>query len=188
MPNFRRNWLPGGTFFFTVVTAGRAPLFGDDRARALLGTCLRQERAARPFDVDAIVLLHDHLHALWTLPPGDFDFSKRWSSIKSRFTREWLAGGGAEQAVPPGQHLQERRGVWQARFFEHTIRDEDDLIQHADYIHFNPVKHDLADCPRDWPWSSFRRFVRLGDYPIDWACSQSGQTPQFDRIDIDLIE
>ena len=188
MPNYRRNWLPGGTFFFTIVTAGRAPLFRDELARTLLGTCFRQERATRPFTIDAVVLLPDHLHAIWSLPPGDFDFSTRWSSIKSRFTREWLARGGTEQPVLAGQHREERRGIWQPRFLEHTIRDEDDLIQHVDYIHFNPVKHGLATCPREWPWSSFGRFVRQGDYPIDWACSQQSQAPRFDGIDIDLIE
>jgi REP-associated tyrosine transposase len=188
MPNFRRNWVPGGTFFFTVVTAGRAPLFGDSAARSLLGACFRRERISRPFAVDAIVLLPDHLHAIWTLPPGDCDFATRWSAIKSQFTREWLAGGGIEQAVPPGQRAQERRGVWQSRFIEHTIRDEDDLIHPVEYIHFNPIKHGHADCPNQWPWSSFRRFVRLGDYPIDWACSQVGSVPRFDGIDVDLIE
>ncbi len=188
MPNFRRNWVPGGTFFFTVVTAGRAPLFRDESARTLLGASIRRERLSRPFAVDAIVLLPDHLHAIWTLPTGDSDFATRWSAIKSRFTRDWLASGGIEQGVPPGQQAQGRRGVWQARSFEHTIRDEDDLIQHVDYIHFNPVKHGLAKCPSEWPWSSFRRFVRQGDYPIDWACGQHGHPPRFDRIDMSHIE
>jgi len=188
MPNFRRNWVPGGTFFFTIVTAGRAPLFREESARTLLGACFRRERLARPFDINAVVLLPDHLHAVWTLPPGDHDFSTRWSSIKSRFTREWLANGGTEQPVLAGQHREERRGIWQPRFFEHTMHDGDDLIQHVDYIHFNPVKHGWAKCPSDWPWSSFRRYVRQGDYPIDWACSQQGQIPHFEKIDLTLVE
>jgi putative transposase len=149
MPNFRRNWVPGGMFFFTVVTAGRAPIFIDPAAITLLGSCFRKERIARPFVVDAIVLLPDHLHAIWTLPPSDANFSTRWSAIKGRFTREWLAIGGIEQGVPPGQQAQGRRGIWQARLIEHTIRDEDDLIQHVEYIHFNPVKHQHARCPGD---------------------------------------
>ncbi len=188
MPNFRRFWIPGGTFFFTVVTAGRAPLFRDESARKLLGNAFRQELLLRPFSTVAIVLLPEHLHALWTLPAGDFDFSTRWSSIKSRFTREWLASGGSEQKVPDGQRRQERRGVWQARFYEHTIRDEDDLIQHVDYIHFNPVKHYLTNCPSDWEWSTFRRYVQQGDYPMDWSCSGLGGAPQFSRIDSHRIE
>jgi putative transposase len=188
MPNFRRNWVPGGTFFFTIVTAERAPLFRDESAQTLLGRSFRQERAIRPFSNLAMVLLPDHFHALWELPPGDCDFSTRWSSIKARFTREWLAKGGAERPVPQGQKRQERRGIWQARFFEHTIRDEDDLIQHADDIHFNPVKHRLVTCPRDWRWSSFARFVQQGHYPDNWACSQLDQPPQFPRIDCDLVE
>jgi putative transposase len=188
MPNFRRNWSPGGTFFFTVVTAGRVPLFQSESARIMLGGSFRQEIAIRPFSPVAIVLLPDHLHVLWTLPSGDIDFSTRWSSIKSRFTREWLASGGSEAAVPLGQQKQERRGIWQARFYEHTIRDEDDLIQHVEYIHYNPVKHGLARCPRDWPWSSFPRYVRQADYPADWACSQFSESLQFNRINSQLIE
>jgi putative transposase len=188
MPNFRRNWVPGGTLFFTVVAAGRAPLFGDASARSLLGACLRFERDSRPFAIDSIVLLPDHLHVLWTLPTGDSDFSTRLSAIKARFTREWLASGGIEHGVPPGQKAQGRRGVWQARSIEHTIRDDDDLIRHVEYIHFNPVKHGHVACSHDWPWSSFRRYVRLGDYPIDWACSQGAPMPRFDAIDVDLIE
>jgi putative transposase len=188
MPNFRRYWRPGGTFFFTVVTARRAPLFHDELARSLLGKAFREECAVRPFSSVAIVLLPDHLHTVWTMPPGDFDFSLRWSSIKSSFTREWLASGGSEQTVPDGQRRQERRGVWQARFYEHRIRDEDDLIQHVNYIHFNPVKHQLAKCPSEWPWSSFQRFVQHGDYPIDWACSERGDRPQFSRVDSKRME
>jgi putative transposase len=188
MPNFRRNRAPGGTFFFTVVTAGRVPLFLEESARTLLGQILRRERVTRPFSIDAIVLLPDHLHAIWTLPPRDFDFATRWASIKSGFTREWLAFGNCDQVVLPGQRREGRRGIWQPRFIEHTIRNEDDLIQHVDYVHFNPVKHGLVQCPREWNWSSFARYVRLGDYPIDWACFDRGVIPCFDAVDIDLIE
>ncbi len=169
MPNFRRRVQPGGTFFFTVVTADRRPIFQTDAARSLLGACLREERALRPFEVEALVLLPDHVHAMLTLPPGDPDFSTRWSSIKARFTRRWLSRGGREVTPPPGQAREGRRGVWQARFFEHTIRDEDDFLRHADYIHFNPVKHGLANHPAEWPWSSFHRHVAMGFYPPEWA-------------------
>jgi putative transposase len=189
MPNFRRNWLGGGTYFFTVVTAGRSPWFLDDGAKQLLGDCFRAEMDARPFETFATVLLPDHLHAIWVLPRGDDDYSSRWASIKSRFTREWLATEhGNERPVTDAQRRERRRGVWQPRFMEHTIRDEDDLIRHVEFIHYNPVKHGLTSCPKDWRWSSFRRFVRMGDYPEDWACSGTGWVPKFDGLDADLIE
>ena len=188
MPDFRRYHVAGGTFFFTVITARRARLFGDEEACRWLGECFREERQARPFRVEAIVLLPDHLHAIWTLPRGDSDYSTRWSAIKSAFTRRWLRAEGAEQAVPRGHRREGRRGVWQARFIEHTIRDEDDFIHHVEYIHYNPVKHGLVRCPRDWSWSSFHRHAKLGFYPIDWGCSEGLMLPSLDRVRSDLLE
>ena len=179
MPNFRRYFVPGGTFFFTVVTAGREPIFDSEDARSLLRRSFRAEREIRPFAVDAIVLLPDHLHTKWTLPRNDHDFSMRWADLKGRFTRDWLALGGAERVVSEAAQRERRRGVWQPRFFEHMIRDEEDLSSHLDYLHFNPVKHGKALCPKDWPWSSFHRFVRSGDYPRDWGCGTAEIRPQF---------
>ena len=172
MPNYRRMVRPGGTFFFTIVTAGRSPLFADEVARSILGACLREERIARPFVVEAIVLLPDHLHTMWTLPEEDADFSTRCSSIKARFTRRWLSGGGRESAVRPGQARKRQRGVWQSRFHEHTIRDDDDFVRLVDYIHFNPVNHGLAPHPGEWPWSSFHQHVQKGFYPPEWSHPQ----------------
>ena len=169
MPNFRRMVRPGGTFFFTLVTAGRRPLFDEQRARVLLGTCLRDQRTTRPFVVEAVVLMPDHFHTMWTLPEDDSDFSIRWSSIKAQFTRQWLKAGGSEFGRLPGQAREGRRGVWQSRFYEHTIRDEDNFLRHADYIHFNPVKHGHVGHPSEWPWSSFHRHVAKGFYPPEWA-------------------
>ena len=187
MPDFRRYFVPGGTYFFTVVTAGRRPLFRHETARAILGEAIRTELTQRPFDQIAIVLLPDHLHAIWSLPPGDDCYSERWKSIKARFTKNWTASGGSEAKVSQGYAKQRRRGVWQARFMEHTIRDEQDFHHHADYLHWNPVKHKLVDCPWDWPWSSFHRFVESGDYPRDWGCSNQ-PPPDFGNVDEDLIE
>jgi putative transposase len=191
MPNFRRSFVPGGTYFFTVVTDRRAPIFDDPRARHLLGAAWRECRARRPFRTVAVVLLPEHLHTIWALPPGDDAYPRRWNRIKARFTRRWLAAGGAEQPVTDGRRRDGRRGVLQPKYWEHTIRDEHDLERHVEYIHFNPVRHGLAACPRDWPYSSFHRWVRAGDYPADWGCGASGHPPRqfaFDDLDATAME
>jgi putative transposase len=135
MPDYRRYFVEGGTYFFTLVTAGREPLFRRAEARRVLGRSMREERQRSPFHVVAIVLLPDHLHAIWTLPTGDADYSDRWRAIKARFTSEWLRLGGEETRLSEGYRRQRRRGVWQPGFIEHMIRDELDLHRHADYIH-----------------------------------------------------
>jgi putative transposase len=119
--------------------------------------------------VTAIVLLPEHLHCIWALPSGDSDYSSRWRWIKAEFTRAWLALGGREVCCAPAAQRERRRGIWQRRFWEHTIRDEADLERHADDIHYNPVKHKHVQNPRDWPWSSFHRWVKLGQYPSNWG-------------------
>jgi putative transposase len=118
-----------------------------------------------------MVLLPDHLHLVITLPPGDAAFSKRIAAIKARFTRAYLAGGVAETSQSASRDRQGYRGVWQKRFWEHLIRDEDDLAACCDYIHYNPVKHGHVRCPHAWPWSTFHRHVRHNNYPADWLCA-----------------
>jgi putative transposase len=103
------------------------------------------------------------------LPPGDSDYSGRWKEIKATFTRDWLRSGGEDRPVSRAKAARGRRGVWQPRFHEHTIRDETDLEKHADYLHFNPVKHGYVKRPWDWQWSTFRRFVESGQYDRDWG-------------------
>src|SRR5262249_2778542 len=125
----------------------------------------RSTQTSHAFKVDATVVLPDHLHCIWTLPPGDSDFSTRWRLIKATFSR----------AIPKGEPLSKsragraERGIWQRRYWEHTLRNEDDFARHVDYIHFNPVKHGHVTRVRDWPHSSFHRMVRLGAYPMDWG-------------------
>lgn len=171
MTEFRRAHQPGGTFFFTVITYDRRPIFRDRTARSLLRFAISETQRRRPFEIDAIVLLPDHLHVLWTQPPGDSDFSTRWRKIKESFTRSYLASGGHAVEVTPGQARKSQAGVWQPRFWEHVIRDDVDFRRHVDYIHFNPVKHSHATCPHAWEWSSFARWVRMGVYERDWCCA-----------------
>jgi REP-associated tyrosine transposase len=180
MSDYRRYFVPGATYFFTLVTERRAPLFAGEAARRLLGSAMRRCLLRRPLKVVAVVLLPNHLHCLWALPPGDTAYPLRWRWIKREFTRAWLAGGGLEQPRPESRREQRRRGVWQRRFWEHTIRDETDLESHFDYIHYNPVKHGLVQRPRDWPWSSFHRWVNAGHYQPDWGAGAAHVVPACD--------
>jgi putative transposase len=164
MPSYTRAFVPGGTFFFTVALLERRHRLLTEHIE-LLRHAFSVTQARRPFTLDAVVILPDHLHCLWTLPPGDADFSSRWHAIKSGFSR----------SIPRGERLSARRiskgerGIWQRRFWEHTIRDERDFERHADYIHYNPVKHGRARRAADWPFSSFERYVERGIYPLDWG-------------------
>jgi putative transposase len=183
MPNYRLNLLPGGTYFFTLVTFARRPIFSDPSAQRLLRQAMLEVRRDKPFVIEAVVLLPDHMHMIWRLPLGDANFPARWSKIKSLFTRRWLAVGGPELPVSAGKAGDRRRGVLQPHYYEHTIRDKEDFIQHVEYIHYNPVRHGRVQRPSDWAWSSFRRYVRLGYYPADWCCGPNVAPPDTERVD-----
>jgi putative transposase len=169
MPDYRRNYVPGGTWFFTVVTFERSPLFAQEDSRALLRGAIQTVRARFPLSIVAIVLLPDHLHCIWTLPEGESNHSTHWRRIKEQFTRTYLDAGGAEGNRRESRLRHGERAVWQRRFWEHTCRDQDDLNRCIDYIHWNPVKHGLVERVRDYPWSSFHRYVEHGVYPLDWG-------------------
>ena len=163
MPDYRRNRVPGGTFFFTVNLR--------DRRSDLLVTyidalrlAVRATRSRTPFHIDAWVVLPDHMHCMWTLPDGDSDFPGRWRAIKIAFSKSLpLDTVRSAVALRKGE-----RGIWQRRYWEHTIRDEEDYARHLDYVHFNPVKHGLVSHAHEWPYSSFRQCVARGLYPIGW--------------------
>ncbi|HET7063053.1 MAG TPA: transposase [Rudaea sp.] len=164
MPNYRRASIVGGCYFFTVVLANRQSSLLFDRID-LLRDAIRAAKQARPFRVDAIVVLPDHLHCIWILPSGDADYAIRWAHIKGVFSRN-VAGG---EAICDSRVAKRERGIWQRRFWEHAIRNEADYAHHLDYIHYNPVKHGWSMRPADWPYSSFQRFVGRGSYPLDWG-------------------
>ncbi|MCB1886370.1 MAG: transposase [Rhodocyclaceae bacterium] len=176
MPNYRRNRIPGATYFFTVTLLNRR-----DKTLVqnidLLRDAVRKVKTNRPFHIDAWVILPDHMHAIWTLPPEDADYSGRWRAIKTLFSK----GLAQSEALPARPLRSGERGIWQRRFWEHTIRDDIDFARHVDYVHFNPVKHGHAMSVADWPYSTFHRDVASGIYPIDWAGNPDMDSPTGER-------
>jgi len=165
MTDYRRYYLPGGTWFFTVNLAER-------KGNRLLVDNMQVLRAAfgavkqrHPFQMPAVVVLPDHLHCIWTLPYGDINFSERWGLIKANFSRALAKG----ERVSASRQKRGERGIWQRRFWDHRIRDDIDYRRHIDYIHWNPVKHNLVRNVADWPYSSFHRYVEQGVYPQNWC-------------------
>ena len=126
-------------------------------------------RKRYPFRTDAVCLLPEHIHAIWTLPEGDADYSIRWREIKRLFTKGYLSEIGPGESRNESRQKRGEAAIWQRRFWEHTLRNEQDFNRHVDYLHFNPVKHRLVDRVREWPWSSFHRYVRMGFYSDDWG-------------------
>ena len=141
----------------------------------LLRNAFRYARGRQPFTIEAIVVLPDHLHTMWTLPWGDADFPTRWRLIKTVFSRGIAHGERRSQS----RLSKDERGVWQRRYWEHTLRDERDFERHCDYIHFNPIKHGHVQATRDWPYSSFHRWVKLGVYTADWTCEEEFNGGEF---------
>lgn len=192
MPSFRRRMFAGGMYFFTLVTENRQPILRTDLARALLHEALADCLRERPFDPVAIVLLPDHMHAIWRLPSEDADYSARWARIKAQFTHQWLDHDGAEQDRSFSKLRHRRRGVWQRRFWEHHIRDQSDYEKHLHYPHYNPVKHGLARCPHEYLYSTFQKWVRRNVYERRWCCSCAGDAavkiPTFEGLDVTAME
>jgi len=193
MPDYLRPRVPGACVFFTVTLAER----GSDllvREIAALRAAVGVARAARPFGIDAWVVLPDHIHAVWTLPQGDSDYGTRWGAIKARFTRHVRASGrvgfhptlgpdGRRSVVGwnPTLHSASKlrkgdAGIWQRRFWEHHIRDEADYANHVRYCWINPVKHGFVERAADWPYSSIHRDIRRGGVEPEW----SGVAPEGD--------
>jgi putative transposase len=132
-----------------------------------LKNVMRKVKAAQPYTFMAQVVMPEHLHAIWRLPPGDADFPMRWLLIKAGFSRRI-----AKTEVIAASHAAKReRSIWQRRYWEHQIRDETDLERHVDYIHYNPVKHCWVTSAADWPHSTLREYIKRGMAPVDWGGS-----------------
>ena len=164
MSEYIRYRVPGGSYFFTVNLLNRRTRLLTDYIEALRDS-FRKVREVHPYHVDAVVVLPEHLHVVWTLPVGDDDYSVRWQQIKSLFSRSLPVGEGRSRS----RQSKKERGVWQRRFWEHAIRDDEDYARHIDYIHYNPVKHGHVKRVKDWPYSSFHDYVKRGILPEDWG-------------------
>lgn len=166
---YRRARIKGGTFFFTVVTHNRRKILCEPENVDLLRSAFRLVMDKHPYQIDAFVLLPDHLHCIWTLPENDSDYSTRWRLIKSAFSRKCSLE--SLERISPSRQIKKEKAVWQRRFWEHTIRDENDFNRHVEYIHYNPVKHNLVNIPSQWPYSSFHKYVRNGICGSDWGAN-----------------
>ncbi|MDC9728227.1 MAG: transposase [Methyloprofundus sp.] len=163
---YRRFFVKQGCYFFTLVTESRRPIFADPNAVILLREAFKKVMLKRPFSIDAIVVLPDHIHCIWTLPEGDADFSTRWRLIKTYFTKHY------PQTIPvtnKNRINRRQQVIWQHRYWEHVLRDEKDLNRHIEYIHYNPVKHGYAASVVDWQASSFHAYVRRGVVDESWG-------------------
>lgn len=168
MPNYRRAYIKGGTYFFTVVTYNRNKILCTEANQKNLEASIDETCEEYPFVIDAWVLLPGHIHCIWTLPPVDNDFSIRWKLIKSGFTKR-LTRSINETAISESRIKRGEQAVWQRRFWEHLIRDEKDFEKHYHYIHYNPVKHGYVKAPKDWQFSTFHKFVKRGIYDVAWG-------------------
>ena len=164
MTEYRRNFVAGGSYFFTVALADRSSRLLTDHIE-LLRQAVLETNTKMPFVLDAMVVLPEHLHCIWTLPPGDSDYPRRWKILKGIFSRHLpKVGQRSNSLLAKGES-----GIWQRRHWEHTLRNEEDIHRHLDYIRYNPVKHGHASSVGEWPYSIFNRYVEKGMYPADWG-------------------
>ena len=185
MPQYRRAHLPGSTVFITCVTYQRRPIFQTEAIIQLLRDALAQTQQERPFHIVGAAVLPDHLHFLWQLPTDDHDYSSRVGRMKVLFTRAFRGNKGLPTDVCASRQKHRECDVWQRRFWERSLCQQQQINHYLDYIHYNPVKHGLVACPHNWSYSSFSRYVKRGYYSWDWACQcqgNKGGVPNFSDI------
>jgi putative transposase len=161
---YRRSQSAGGTYFFTLNLADRS---SDLLVRHidLFRVVLAQVKQAHPFALVAMVVLPEHLHAIWRLPEDDADYPMRWSLIKAGLSRRMEK----DERISASRAAKRERNIWQRRYWEHQIRDESDLARHVDYIHYNPVKHGWVKQPIDWPHSTLHGYIDRKIIAPDWG-------------------
>jgi putative transposase len=182
MPDYIRARVEGGTYFFTGVTYERQRFLTWEVSRSALRQAITAARKNHPFQVEAWVLLPDHFHCIWTLPAGDADYSTRWNIIKAGFSSRMKETLQRPERLSASRTRRRELGIWQRRFWEHLIRDDEDWRRHMDYVHYNPVKHGLARQAADWPYSSFHRLVASGHYPRDWGTAETFDLAAFGDV------
>ncbi len=165
---YRRTDIAGGTYFFTVNLAERKRTLLIDHVN-VLRKVLKQVKQKHPFSIDAIIVLPDHLHMLWTLPKDDCDYPTRLMLIKAGFSRQIEKG----ELINASRYSKGERGIWQRRYWEHLIRDEQDYMNHVNYIHYNPVKHGYVEQASAWKYSSIHRYIEAGALEQDWGGGRS---------------
>lgn len=171
MSRYRRANTPGATYFFTVVTYRRRTFLCDEHLRYTLREAISKVRDQYPFQIDAWVLLPGHLHTIWTLPDGDAKFPLRWQLIKRHVTRQCGELLHQPGLMTDSKTRHRESTIWQRRYWEHLIRNDADYERHMDYLHYNPVKHGLVKQVKDWPYSSFHRYVENGTYDENWGAA-----------------
>ncbi len=170
MPNYRRNKIPGATYFFTVVTYNRKPIFTNQESKHLFWKTYLQVQKRYPFTSQVLCLLPDHFHCIWSLPEKDANYSLRIRELKRIFTFQYQRFFPIKLGKQSNSRKNKKEGVvWQRRFWEHTIQNIDEYNWYMDYIHWNPVKHGYADSPFDWDVTSFHRYVKSGIYSQNWV-------------------
>jgi putative transposase len=187
MSVYRRMYVPGGTYFFTLVTYQRQPLFSVPENIIYLRQATQQIKAEMPFKIIGAVVLPEHIHFIWKLPAKDTNYSQRIGKLKVLFTKSLSLKFKSEQStdLSPSRQKHRESNIWQRRFWEHTIRSDHDLENHLNYIHYNPVKHGLVSCPHLWQYSSFYNWVEKEVYPHDWCCccnDKQSIIPNFSEI------
>lgn len=170
MVGYRRNYISGGTYFFTLALQNRTSEILIEKIE-LFKEAIHTVKLEHPFNMKAYVILPDHLHTLWELPEDDFNYSVRWQKIKTRFSKAIINSGIVLNKTKHNEY-----DLWQRRFWEHTVRDQQDFENHVNYIHYNPIKHGLVDKLEDWPYSSFHHFVKTKKLPPNWAEKISEKT------------
>ena len=180
MQRYRREWIPGAMYFFTVNTYRRQALLTDPPFYHALKSAIKAVKRSHPFDIEAFVLLPDHLHCIWKMPEGDADYSLRWSLIKRKVSqqcRSYLIRNTTKSRLK-----RQELGLWQRRFWEHRIRDDKDFEMHVNYIHYNPVKHGYVTEVKDWPYSSFHTFVKKDILPLNWCSFEEPDHGAFGEV------
>jgi putative transposase len=170
MANYRRIYTGGNIYFFTLVMYRRQAILCHDDIRTALRSGIMETRKTHPFKVDAWVLMPDHLHCIWTLPENDINFSTRWAMIKRYVTKQCCAEKyQRDEWLNKSRVKRKESTLWQRRFWEHQIRDDQNFQRHFDYLHFNPVKHGYVNSVKEWEFSSFHRYVKNEIYTENWG-------------------